>query len=58
MTAISTFAVLRLKPEERYRFFNIFLPWAVGNGLGSKPIMNVYWEEELHTDVDVVLAKL
>ena len=58
MPALSLFAVVRRKPEERSRFFNIYLPWAVKNGLKSKPIINVYWEKEVRTDVDDLLRRL
>ncbi|KAL9124632.1 MAG: hypothetical protein Q9217_006052 [Psora testacea] len=58
MAALSMFAVVRLKPEERNRFFATYLPWAVRNGLKSEPIINVYWEKELLTDVDALLTRL
>ena len=58
MAALSLFAVWRLKSAERDRFFTTYLPWAVENGLKSEPIMNVYWEEELRTDVDQLLRRL
>jgi ubiquinone biosynthesis protein COQ4 len=51
MTALSTFAVTRLKPTERARFFSIYLPWALTNGLKAKEIINVYWEEQLEKNV-------
>jgi ubiquinone biosynthesis protein COQ4 len=46
------FAVTRLKPAERQRFFSIYLPWAISNGLKSKEVITVYWEEQLERDVD------
>ena len=52
MTGLSLFAITRMKPAERTRFWNAYLPWAVSNGLTSKDIINVYWEEELGRDVD------
>lgn len=52
MTALSLFACVRLKPAERERFFSLHLPWAVRSGLGSKELINVYWEEILEKDVD------
>jgi len=58
MTGLSTFAVTRLKPAERERFFTIYLPWAFRNGLKSKEILNVYWEEQLERDVDELRAEL
>jgi ubiquinone biosynthesis protein COQ4 len=58
MAALSTLAVVRLKPEEWARFFNMYLPWAVRNGLRSEPIINVYWEKELLSNGDVLLKKL
>lgn len=52
MTGLSLFAVARLKLPERSRFWRVYLPWAVTNGLRSKEIINVYWEEQLEHDVD------
>ncbi|KAL8944282.1 MAG: hypothetical protein Q9216_000577 [Gyalolechia sp. 2 TL-2023] len=58
MAALSLFAVTRLKPVERARFWQIYLPWALTNGLRSKEIINVYWEEQLDRDVDDLRAEL
>lgn len=52
MTGLSIFAITRMRPAERTRFWNTYLPWAISNGLRSKEIINVYWEEELERDVD------
>ena len=51
MTALSLAAVVRLKKEERQRFWRIYGPWAVRNGLKAEEVLNVYWEEELETPV-------
>jgi ubiquinone biosynthesis protein COQ4 len=58
MTGLSLGAVVTLKPSERKRFFDIYLPWALRNGLRSKDIINVYWEEQLERDVDDLRAEL
>lgn len=58
MTGLSIFAVTRLKPAEQERFFSIYLPWAFTNGLNSKEIINVYWEEQLERDVEQLRAEL
>ena len=58
MTALSLFALMRMKHPERVRFWNIYLPWALSNGLKSKGIINVYWEEELERDVDDLRKEL
>lgn len=58
MTGLSMFAVVRLRKEERKRFFSIFLPWALSNGLKAKEVINVYWEEQLERDVDELRAEL
>ena len=58
MTALSLVAIVRLKPMERQRFFQTYLPWAVKNGLKAEEVLNVYWEEELETDVDVLRQRL
>lgn len=51
MTGMSMFAAFTLKPIERRRFVGIYLPWALKNGLRSKEIVNIYWEEQLERDV-------
>lgn len=58
MTALSVFAIARLRSSERLRFWNTYLPWAVINGLQSKEIINVYWEEELSRNVDDLRVEL
>ena len=58
MTALSLFAIVRLKPVERQRFWEVYLPWALRNGIKAEEVVNVYWEEELETDVEVLREKL
>lgn len=58
MTALSLAAIVRLKPEERARMWRTYLPWAFTNGFRSEDVINVYWEEELETDVEVLRARL
>ncbi|KAK0121630.1 Ubiquinone biosynthesis protein [Cadophora gregata] len=58
MTGLSLFAYVRLKPQEKERFWKIYLPWAVKNGVGSKEVINVYWEEQLERDVGELRAEL
>lgn len=58
MTGLSLFAVTKLKPAERKRFFTIYGPWAIRNGLGSMDLLNVYWEEQLERDADDLRAEL
>lgn len=59
MTALSVAAVARCKPEERRRLWDEYLPWAVKMGVECREsVLNVFWEEELETDVDVLRARL
>lgn len=58
MTGLSLAAIVRLKPEQRRRIFETYLPWAFSNGSRSRDLINVYWEEELETDVDELRARL
>ncbi|KAK4162487.1 ubiquinone biosynthesis protein COQ4, mitochondrial [Cladorrhinum sp. PSN259] len=51
MTGLSVFAAGTMKKSERERFWDIYLPWAVRNGLRANEVINVYWEEELERDV-------
>ncbi|POS87716.1 hypothetical protein EPUL_000311 [Erysiphe pulchra] len=58
MTALSVFAVTRLKPKARGRFWSIYLPWAIKNGTMCQDLINVYWEEVLEKDVDELRMEL
>lgn len=58
MTGLALFAVGRLKREERRRFWGVYGPWAVKNGLRGEEVVNVYWEEVLERDVGEVRAEL
>ena len=58
MTALSLAAIGRLKPAERQRIFQMYLPWAFRNGWTAENVMNVYWEEELESDVDDLRVRL
>ena len=58
MTGLSVFAATTLKPAERARFTSIYLPWALRNGLRAADVINVYWEEELESDVDDLRRQL
>ncbi|PNS19569.1 Ubiquinone biosynthesis protein coq4, mitochondrial [Sphaceloma murrayae] len=49
MTGLSLAALVRLKPEERERFWDVYGPWAVRNGLGAEEVICVYWEREMET---------
>lgn len=58
MTGLSLAACLRMKPGERERFCELHLPWAIWNGLASKELINVYWEEEMTTNADELRRRL
>ncbi|KAL2198641.1 coenzyme Q biosynthesis protein Coq4-domain-containing protein [Corynascus similis CBS 632.67] len=58
MTGFSVFAAATLKPSERRRFRDIYLPWALRNGLRAKEVINVYWEEQLERDVEDLRKEL
>ncbi|OTB17026.1 hypothetical protein K445DRAFT_74282 [Daldinia sp. EC12] len=58
MTGLSVLAVATLRPAERKRFFTVYAPWALRNGLRSDEVINVYWEEEMETDVDALRRRL
>lgn len=48
----------KLKPDQQERLKEIYIPWAISNGLRAKSLMNVYWEEILERDADEVRAEL
>ncbi|CAD6447804.1 e8b78b41-9fe9-472a-a489-07bb8d0d97fa [Sclerotinia trifoliorum] len=58
MTGLSMFAVMSLKPAERRRFFTIYAPWALTNGLKADELINVYWEEQLERSVEELREEL
>ena len=58
MTGLSLAAVVRLKKDQRARFWSTYLPWAVTNGLKAQDVINVYWEEVLEKDVQELRAEL
>lgn len=58
MTGLSMFAAVRLKREEQKRIFTTYFPWAIRNGLKSREVINIYWEEELETDVNVLRERI
>ena len=58
MTGLSLAAIVRLKSAERKRFFEVYGPWALRNGLQSEECICVYWEEELDTDADELRRRL
>lgn len=51
-------APLRLKPVQKERLYDIYLPWAIKSGLSCKPLINVYWEELLEKDVQELRSEL
>lgn len=51
-------APLRLKPIQKKRLYDIYLPWAVRTGLTCKPLINVYWEEVLGKDLNELREEL
>ena len=58
MTGLAVFSVFTLKKKERERFWQVYGPWAVSNGVNAHDVINVYWEEELETDVDELRDRL
>ncbi|KAL2023520.1 hypothetical protein VTK56DRAFT_2128 [Thermocarpiscus australiensis] len=58
MTGFSVFAAATLRRSERRRFVEIYLPWALRNGLRAREVINVYWEEELERDVGELRREL
>ena len=58
MTGLAVLSVFTLKRSERDRFWRVYGPWAVANGVNAQHVINVYWEEELETDVDELRHRL
>jgi ubiquinone biosynthesis protein COQ4 len=58
MTGLSLAAAATLKPAERRRLWDVYLPWALANGIKAKEVICVYWEEQLERDVDELRAEL
>lgn len=58
MTGLSMFSALTLSKAGRKRFVDIYLPWALRNGWRAEEVINVYWEEELESDVEALRVRL
>ncbi|KAJ4416059.1 Ubiquinone biosynthesis protein [Gnomoniopsis sp. IMI 355080] len=58
MTGLSMFSALTMKKGERKRFREVYLPWALRNGWRAQDTINVYWEEELESDVEELRSRL
>ncbi|KAK4181214.1 coenzyme Q biosynthesis protein Coq4-domain-containing protein [Triangularia setosa] len=58
MTGLSVFSLVGMKLKERERFWGVYGPWAVRNGLRAKEVINVYWEEVLEKDVGELRREL
>lgn len=59
MTGLAAFSEpFKLKPDQQQRLKDIYIPWAVTNGLRAKSLMTVYWEEILERDADEVRKEL
>lgn len=58
MTGLATLSAFTMKRSERRRFAGTFLPWALRNGWRCDEVINVYWEEELETDVEELRRRL
>ncbi|KAK8074906.1 ubiquinone biosynthesis protein coq-4 [Apiospora hydei] len=58
MTGFALLAVATLKKSERQRFWSVYGPWALRNGLRSDEVINIYWEEEMETDVQELRQRL
>ncbi|KAL2758456.1 hypothetical protein ACRALDRAFT_1055348 [Sodiomyces alcalophilus JCM 7366] len=58
MTGLAVASYFTLKPRERARFRATYGPWAIRNGLRSDHVINIYWEEQLERDADVLRAEL
>ena len=54
----ATVGSLRLSNEERAFLMDVYLPWAVRVGKNSKFLLNIYYEEEFETDLDVLREKI
>ncbi|OAL05684.1 coenzyme Q biosynthesis protein-like protein Coq4 [Phaeosphaeriaceae sp. SRC1lsM3a] len=58
MTGLAVFSAFTLKKAEWRRFWDIYGPWATRNGAQSDDVINVYWEEELETDINELRSRL
>jgi ubiquinone biosynthesis protein COQ4 len=58
MTGLAVFSALTLKKAEWRRFWDVYGPWAFRNGARADDVINVYWEEELETDVEGLRKRL
>lgn len=57
MTGLAVFSALTLKKGQWRRFLDIYGPWAARNGARADDVINIYWEEELETDINELRAR-
>ncbi|KAH7078620.1 ubiquinone biosynthesis protein COQ4, mitochondrial [Paraphoma chrysanthemicola] len=58
MTGLAVFSAFTLKKGEWRRFWDVYGPWATRNGAQSDDVINIYWEEELESDIDELRTRL
>lgn len=59
MTGLAAFSEpFKLRTDQRQRLRDIYIPWALTNGLRAKLLLNVYWEEQLERDADDLRKEL
>uniref|UniRef100_A0A060TBT9 4-hydroxy-3-methoxy-5-polyprenylbenzoate decarboxylase n=1 Tax=Blastobotrys adeninivorans TaxID=409370 RepID=A0A060TBT9_BLAAD len=59
MTGLAAFfEPLNLPKSQRKRLREVYIPWGLRNGMRSKLLLNIYWEEILERDADQVRAEM
>ncbi|GAO50735.1 hypothetical protein G7K_4856-t1 [Saitoella complicata NRRL Y-17804] len=58
LSALATFGPLKVKKSDRKRLVQTYIPWALKNGMNGKSLIDIYWENELETDVDDLRRRL
>ncbi|KAG5438898.1 hypothetical protein PCANB_002228 [Pneumocystis canis] len=50
--------IFRLNDKQRQRLYTLYIPWALYYGRNCQMLLNVYWEEELTTNIEVLRQRL
>mmetsp|Transcript_29993 Transcript_29993/g.34506 ORF Transcript_29993/g.34506 Transcript_29993/m.34506 type:complete len:113 (-) Transcript_29993:41-379(-) len=53
-----TFGPLQLSSEKRQELMTVYLPWAIKTGKNAQYLLNVYYEEEFHTDIETLRKRI
>ncbi|EDW69045.1 ubiquinone biosynthesis protein COQ4 homolog, mitochondrial [Drosophila virilis] len=54
----AVFGAVRLRPRQRREYLKRYLPWAIENGKGMRPLMPIYWEQRWEQNIHELRCEL